>query len=127
MPLEIFTDGACPFCQWMRAKVEPYDTRGELRFRDYNDPATAAGTPYSYDELNREMHARTADGAWHTGFFGWVAILKVLPRWRWLGALLGAPPLRWAGPSFYHLLAANRYRIPGVPRPCDAECRMSPH
>lgn len=126
MPLDVYTDGACPFCQWVRARVEPHDTRGELRFRDYNNPEVAAATPYSFDELSREMHVRSADGRWLSGFFGWTEILKVLPRWRWLGLLLAAPPLRWAGPFLYRLFAANRYRIPGVPKPCDASCHVNP-
>jgi predicted DCC family thiol-disulfide oxidoreductase YuxK len=129
MPLEVYTDGGCPFCRWARAKIEPYDTRGALRFCDYNDPAITASTPYTLEQLGREMHVRTPDRQWHAGFFGWVAVLKVLPRWTWLGTLLGWPPLRWLGPPAYRLLAANRYRLPlpGVPKPCDPACRLETH
>lgn len=122
MPLQVYTDGACPFCRWVRAKVEPYDTRGEVSFRDYNIPEVATESPFSRQEFDREMKVRTPDGHWHGGFFAWTAILKVLPAWRWLGAILAAPPMRWIGPSLYRLIAANRYRIPGIPKPCDGSC-----
>ena len=129
MLVEIFTDGSCPFCLWVRARVEPYDALGQLKFLDYNNPAIAAATPFAHQELAREMHVRTRtspedSGSWSVGFFGWLAILKVLPRWKWLGLLLSAPPLRWMGPPVYRLVAANRYQIPGIPKPCDTFCRV---
>jgi predicted DCC family thiol-disulfide oxidoreductase YuxK len=122
--LQVYTDGACPFCRWVRAKVEPYDTRGELRFLDYNDPQVAAGAPYSLPELDREMHVLTPDGRWSAGFFAWTEVLKVLPAWRWLGALCAVAPLRWIGPPLYRLIARNRDHIPGLPKPCDESCRV---
>ena len=125
--VEIYTDGSCPFCLWVRARVEPYDTLGGLKFLDYNDPAIAAATPFTLPELAREMHVRTHTspedpGSWSAGFWGWLAVLKVLPRWKWLGHLLSAPPLRWFGPPVYRLVAANRYQIPGIPKPCGTFC-----
>ena len=122
MQLQIYTDGACDFCRALRAKVEPYDTRGLLRFLDYNDSDVAATTPFSREELAEQMHVRTPEGRWVKGYFGWIAILKVLPRGKWLGRLLAAPPLRWAGPLLYRAVAANRYRFFGLPPPCDTFC-----
>ncbi len=34
---EVLTDGACPFCQWTRGRIEPFDTAGRLCFLDYNN------------------------------------------------------------------------------------------
>ncbi|HLY66433.1 MAG TPA: DCC1-like thiol-disulfide oxidoreductase family protein, partial [Chloroflexota bacterium] len=86
---EIYLDGSCAFCQWSRAHLEPWDTRGRLRFLDYNDPEVAAETPFSAEELGREMHLREPDGTWTAGFAAWTRILRVLPRFAWLGRLLG--------------------------------------
>src|SRR6266446_6338568 len=97
--IEIYFDGPCAFCQWSRARIEPWDTRGRLRFLDYNDPHVAAQTPYSREELGREMHVRGPDGRWTAGFAGWATILRGLPRLAWLGWLMGVPPLRWLGPN----------------------------
>ncbi len=123
--LIVYHDAACSFCQWAQTRTTRWDTAQRLEFRDYR--AHAAETPFALAELSRHMHVRTPDGRWHVGFFGWGAVLKALPRWRWLGHLLAWPPLRWLGPPGYALVAGNRYRIPrrllrwlGAPEPCLA-------
>ncbi len=109
--LKIYDDGACAFCQWAQARTERWDRDRRLEFRDYNTHGSE--TPFPQEQLSRRMHVQTPDGAWHIGFWGWLEILKALPRWRWLGGLLALPPLRWLGPPVYALVANNRYRIPG--------------
>lgn len=129
--LRIYTDGSCEFCLWARGMVEPHDRNHLLEFRDFNRLEIAAETPYSLSELNRRMYVQTPDGAWHAGFWGWIAILKVIPRYRWLGAILKWIPFRWIGPAIYDFVARNRYRVPkfllkilGVPTPCDEACAL---
>ena len=117
---EVFTDGACPFCQWVRERIEPFDTRNRLRFVDYNDPRVAEHAPFSRAELDREMHVRAPDGAWSAGFAAWVTLLRALPPLAWLGWLLGTPLAERAGPKLYRWVARNRYRLPGSP-PCHGE------
>ncbi len=122
---EIFIDGGCGFCQWARARVEPFDTNNRLRFLDYNDPAVAEQAPFSREELDREVHVRAPDGSWHAGFRAWVVVLRAMPFLRWLGALLGSPLFRNAGPRLYQWVARNRHRLPGSPPPCRAEARKA--
>jgi predicted DCC family thiol-disulfide oxidoreductase YuxK len=119
--LDIYYDGSCGFCQWSRGIIEPWDTRGRLRFLDYNEPEIAALTGLTPDELGREMHVRGPDGAWAAGYAAWVRILRVLPRLAWLGWLLGKPPLRWLGPSVYRWVAGHRSLLPGAPQACTPE------
>jgi predicted DCC family thiol-disulfide oxidoreductase YuxK len=119
--VEIFTDGACPFCLWVRARIEPFDTDSRLHFLDYNDAAVAAQSPFSREELELEMHVRAPDGAWTAGFEGWVTVLRALPLLRWLGWLLSTALFRRAGPRLYRWIARNRYRFPGAPPPCRAD------
>jgi predicted DCC family thiol-disulfide oxidoreductase YuxK len=107
---EVFNDGSCPFCQWIRGHVEPYDTKHRIAFVDYNDPAVAARSPFSVDQLEHEMHVRTPDGDWAAGFAAWVILLRAMPRLAWLGWILGAPPLRWAGPAATRSIASGRPR-----------------
>jgi predicted DCC family thiol-disulfide oxidoreductase YuxK len=125
MPLnstyDVFMDGSCSFCRWSQAKVEPYDTRGRVRFLDYNDPAVAAQAPFSRDELAAEMHVRTPKGAWLKGFEAWTALLRVLPKLSWLGRLANRPPLRWIGPYAYDFVARHRYSLPGAPARCETD------
>jgi predicted DCC family thiol-disulfide oxidoreductase YuxK len=124
----VYTDGSCPFCQWSRQQVERYDVDGRVEFRDYNQPAFSRETPFSDAELETEMHVLSPDRRWYGGFSAWLEVLKVLPRWRWLGRVLASVPFRWIGPSLYRLVARNRYRVPnlilrwmGAPPPCAAE------
>ncbi len=123
---EIFTDGACAFCQWTRAKIEPFDTGKRLRFLDYNDPDVAAQAPFTREELAREMHVRAPDGTWSAGFAAWVVILRALPPLAWLGWLLGTQLFRRLGPKLYLWVARNRYRWPGAPPPCQSETCAAP-
>jgi predicted DCC family thiol-disulfide oxidoreductase YuxK len=115
---DIFLDGSCSFCRWTRAWIEPYDSRGRLRFLDYNDPSIGGQTPYSRAELESEMRVRTPDGIWLTGFEAWLAVLCALPRLAWIGRLANLKPFRRVGPSIYRFVARHRYWIPGVPARC---------
>ncbi len=119
--LDVLTDGACPFCQWTRGRVEPFDTASRLRFLDFNDPHVVAQVPFTRADLSQEMHVRAPDGTWSSGFAAWVVVLRVLPPLGWLGWLLGTRLFRNAGPKIYRWVARNRYHWPGSPPPCRAE------
>ncbi len=114
-------DGSCPFCRAVQEHVEPYDTNHRLNFVDYNDPAVAARAPFPRARLDEEMHVHAAEGSWYAGYFGWVAVLRELPRLAWLGWMMSAPPFRWFGPGIYRWTARHRYRIPGFPAPCPTD------
>jgi predicted DCC family thiol-disulfide oxidoreductase YuxK len=118
---EVFLDGACPFCQWTRAHVEPFDTRRRIEFLDYNEPAIAARAPFPRESLDREMHVRAPGGVWLSGYAAWIALLRVMPKLAWLGWLLGLPPIRWLGPGLYRWAARNRYHFPGSPPRCASD------
>ncbi|HEX8068594.1 MAG TPA: DUF393 domain-containing protein [Pyrinomonadaceae bacterium] len=119
--LEVFTDGQCPLCRWMRARVEPLDTEHRLEWFDYHDPAALArAAPHTPKELAAEMYVRRkADGVWRKGFDAWVEVLAVLPRWRFLAPLLARWPFTALGPPLYAFVANRRYTLFGIPPPCD--------
>src|ERR1700739_3395811 len=94
-PVRVYDDGNCPFCQWAQQTITRWDRDHRLEFRDYNEPGIAAETPFPREQLDKRMHVQTPDGRWHAGFFGWIAVLRVLPRWRWLARAMSAPPIRW--------------------------------
>ncbi|MGH9776187.1 MAG: thiol-disulfide oxidoreductase DCC family protein [Candidatus Acidiferrales bacterium] len=123
--VEVYMDGECPFCRAVQARIEPLDIQHRLAFRDYNDPNVAARAPFARERLDAEMHVRTADGSWHVGYFGWIAVLRELPRLRFLGWLMSLPPTRWIGPSVYRWIARHRYSLPGFPKPChEHSCEL---
>jgi predicted DCC family thiol-disulfide oxidoreductase YuxK len=114
----------------MRARVEPFDRHHRIKWLDYRDPEVLRrAAPYTFQELNEEMHARTPDGRWSGGYWAWVELLRVLPGWRWLAPVLSIWPFTKLGPIFYRLLAARRYKLFGVPPPCDPSgvCALHAH
>ena len=126
--IEVYTDGRCPLCRWMRARVEPHDREARIEWLDYNEPENQLrAAPHTLPELAEEMHVRRPEGTWSKGFEGWLDVLRVLPRWRWLAGVLALWPFRALGPLFYRWLARRRYSLFGIPPPCDAEGVCSLH
>jgi predicted DCC family thiol-disulfide oxidoreductase YuxK len=123
---EIFLDESCSFCRWSREKIEPFDTRGNLRFLDYHDPAVAAQAPFPRSDLDREMYMRTPEGKWLHGFEAWLTVLRVLPKLAWLGRIVSLPPLRWLGHPIYAFIARHRYSLPGAPARCETDTCAPP-
>ena len=125
--LEVYTDGQCNLCRWTRARVEPLDSNHCIEWLDYNDPdVLRRAAPHTREEMAAEMHTRAADGRWAKGYFAWIEVICVLPRWKWLAPILSIRPLTNLGPIFYRWLAAHRYTLLGVPPPCDESgvCRL---
>ena len=121
-------DGRCNLCRWARSHVEPYDRERHIVWLDYNQPeAQRRAAPHTLAELAEEMHVRRSDGVWTKGYYGWLDVLAVLPRWRLLSRLLALRPFTRLGPVFYRWLARRRYSLFGVPPPCDPEGACSLH
>ncbi|HEU5239267.1 MAG TPA: DUF393 domain-containing protein [Pyrinomonadaceae bacterium] len=119
--IEVYTDGNCNLCRWMRARVEPLDSDRRIRWLDYNDPEILKrAAPHTREEMAESMHARLANGNWRNGYFAWIEVIRVLPRWRWLVLILSVWPFTKLGPIFYRWLAKRRYTLFGVSPPCDA-------
>ena len=119
--LEVYTDGHCNLCRWMRARVEPLDRDQRIEWLDYNDPdILKRAAPNTREAMAEEMHARRANGQWFRGYFAWIEVIRVLPRWKWLVPIMSVWPFTRLGPIFYHWLASRRYTLFGVPPPCDA-------
>lgn len=106
----------------MRARVEPLDRDRRIEWLDYNEPQNQRrAAPHTRAALAEEMHVRRTDGTWSKGFGGWLDVLRVLPRWRWLARVLARQPFTTLGPVFYRWLASRRYKLFGIPPPCDAD------
>ena len=124
--IEVYFDGACGLCLASRRWAEARDARHCLRFHDFCDPDEAASLPVEASVLAEEMVVKTESGAVSRGFAAWRLVLGALPRWRWLACALGAPPLRWIGPSLYRFVARHRRWFPmAVSGGCDdGACRV---
>ncbi|MEJ7616743.1 MAG: DUF393 domain-containing protein [Pyrinomonadaceae bacterium] len=129
--IEAYTDGSCPLCRWVRARVDWLDRDGRILWLDYHDPLVRAerGVPFTPVEMGDEMYVRRlSDHGWAKGFDAWLEILRVLPMfWKFVGRVLRLRPLSALGPYVYRWVAAHRYTLFGVPPPCDASgvCSLS--
>jgi predicted DCC family thiol-disulfide oxidoreductase YuxK len=119
--IEVYTDGNCNLCRWVREQVEPLDRNHHLEWLDYNDPEIRQrAAPHTLEQMAEEMHVRTPAGLWKKGYFAWIEVVRVLPRWKWLVPIMSMWPFTKLGPVFYRWLASRRYTLFGVPPPCDA-------
>jgi len=109
---EVFYDGACPLCRASRRWAEPHDSNRRLVFCDLNDPAAVRPAPTRGEGLADALWVRLPGGDVVSGFAGWLAVLRALPRWRFLARVLGLPPVRWAGPPVYRFVARHRHALP---------------
>ena len=92
--------------------MERRDPARRLVFRDLCDSA-AASLPAPPERLREAMWVRLPEGGLVSGFAGWVAVLRALPRWRLFADILELPPIRWAGPVLYRVVARHRHRLAG--------------
>lgn len=126
--LEVYTDGQCPLCRWMRAKVEPRDRFKRIKWLDYRDAEVQSQTPYTFEQLDKEMYARQIlNGRWSAGYGAWLDVLRQLPRWRFVAPALSLWPFTSLGRHIYRWLAKRRYKLFGVPPPCDTDGLCSLH
>ena len=117
-PLLVF-DGDCGFCtsakDWMLARLDP--------------GLAVEAVPYQWTELAPLGLSRdaAAQRVWLVGdslrlgggrAIAWLLRHARTRRWRVLGAIAGAPVLRWGTELGYRLIAANRHRLPGGTPAC---------
>jgi len=123
--LEVFFDGACPFCAREVRFLRRLDRRRQVLFTDISEPGFSpdrAGVPW--DALMARIHARPADGT----------LVQGVEVFRRIYALLGFGPLVAVTrlPGLSHLLdaayawfARNRMRLAG--RCEDGSCGRTGH
>jgi predicted DCC family thiol-disulfide oxidoreductase YuxK len=93
-PIEVFFDGACPVCA---REIAFYRDRPGAEGLCWVD-AAQAGPGALAPGLTREaalarLHVRRADGSLVSGAAAFAEIWRRVPGFRWLGRLLGVPPL----------------------------------
>ncbi|MDB1086595.1 DUF393 domain-containing protein [Streptomyces sp. ACA25] len=110
-------DGDCGFCttsaRFVERRIRP---RAEVTARQFTDLEALGVSP---ERAEHELLWVTPTG---TVYGGAQAVAKLLLSggggWAVAGALLQLPPLRWAGPPAYRLVADHRQQMPGGTPAC---------
>jgi len=87
----VYFDGACPLCRAEIAHYAAQDGAAALCFRDVAHSPGPLGPGLTREQAMARFHVRSADGALLSGAAAFVAIWRLLPRWRWAARLAGLP------------------------------------
>lgn len=95
-PPTVYFDGGCPVCT---REVSMYRRQPGADAVQWVDVAHCSASDLGGD-LTREaamarLHLRRPDGSLVSGAQAFTSLWQVLPRWAWLGRLLGAGPGLW--------------------------------
>ena len=110
-PTRVLYNDACPVC---RTEIRHYARYAEthalpLRFEDLN-AGDLADWGLSADDAARRLHV-LKDGQLHAGIDGFLVLWAQMPRYRWLGRLVGLPGIRQLASAAYDwVLAPVIYR-----------------
>ncbi len=114
----VLYDGVCVLCsRWFRF-VAKRDTERKLLFTAIqSDYGRALALRLGIDPDNPETNAVLLDGEVYLRSDSALAVLSVLPMWRWTRVFKTVPkPLR---DGVYLMIARNRYRLFGRRAACD--------
>jgi predicted DCC family thiol-disulfide oxidoreductase YuxK len=112
-----YYNGACPIC---RFEIEHYKNGpdgGAVRWHDLgDDPEALAPLGIDRAAAKRRLHVRDEAGEMHSGVDAFILIWQRMPRYRWLGRLVGRQPVRPLAALLYDNVLApllfhwNRWR-----------------
>jgi predicted DCC family thiol-disulfide oxidoreductase YuxK len=94
--LTVWYNTKCPVCDagidWQRNKLLALVRAGTLEFKDINEaPDALAAYGAGIDDIRRRLHATDKAGRLIVGADVAIALWRLTPGERWLGALLGNP------------------------------------
>ena len=109
----LYFDGACPVCSREVAMDQRQPGADGVRWVDVAQcEASDLGTGLTREAAMARLHLRRPDGSLVSGAQAFTALWKTLPRWSWLGRLLGSGPGLWLLESGYRnfLFLRRRWR-----------------
>ena len=123
--LTVYYDELCVLCS---AEINHYKKQAgsdQIRFVDITsdsfNPKAEGIDPYL---AHKVMHAKSGDGKILTKMESFIAIWKLLPKYRWLYDLSGVKPIRLLMDAGYVVFATVR---PYLPKKNKADCQDSPY
>jgi len=105
----VFYDGACPVCRREIAHYQRSAGADAVAWIDATScPPEAFGPGLSREAALARMHVRGADGRLVSGAAAFALLWQALPRWRWLGRLVGSRPVLPLAEALYRLFLRLR-------------------
>jgi predicted DCC family thiol-disulfide oxidoreductase YuxK len=123
----VYFDGLCRLCS---AEIEHYrrqEGADKISFVDITaqnfDPLREGLDPHA---VHKVLHVRSSAGEIKTGVDAFVEIWSTLPKFNWLGKVVGVKPVRWIAELGYIGFATLRPFLPRKKDPCAASpyCEM---
>lgn len=105
----LYFDGACPVCSREVAMYRRQPGADRLRWIDVAHCEVGdLGTGLTREAAMARLHWRQPDGSLVSGAQAFTALWRTLPRWSWLGRLLGSGPGLWLLESSYRAFLVVR-------------------
>jgi predicted DCC family thiol-disulfide oxidoreductase YuxK len=106
-PSTVYFDGGCPVCS---REVAMYRRGAEaVRWVDVGQcSASDLGDGLSREAALARLHLRREDGTLVSGAEAFTTLWRALPRWAWLGRLLGTPATLWLMEAGYRMFLRVR-------------------
>ena len=92
----VYYDGACPVCSREVAMYQRQPGADGVQWVDAARCGAAdLGAGLTREAAMARLHLRRADGSLVHGARAFTSLWRALPRWAWLGRVLGAGPSLW--------------------------------
>ncbi|MEO8937132.1 MAG: DUF393 domain-containing protein [Burkholderiaceae bacterium] len=92
----VYFDGGCPVCSREVAMYRRQPGAEAVQWIDVTHCAAAElGEGLTRDAAMARLHLRRPDGSLVSGARAFTGLWRVLPRWAWLGRVLGNGPGLW--------------------------------
>jgi len=92
----VYFDGGCPVCSREVAMYQRQPGADALQWVDVaRCGANDLGSGLTREAAMARLHLRRPDGSLVSGAQAFTSLWRVLPRWAWLGRMLGAGPGLW--------------------------------
>lgn len=114
--ITVFYDGSCPRCVKDRANYERLDPNHQSLvewFDITHQDETLRQLGIDPNLALTELHIRNSDGSILSELDAYRVLMARVPRYRWLGWLIGLPIIRPLTSRFYHWLVIRRLKKQG--------------
>ncbi|MGC6498605.1 MAG: thiol-disulfide oxidoreductase DCC family protein [Henriciella sp.] len=109
LPFTIFYDGSCPLCRREIGFYQKQIGADQLTWQDVSRIRSGDVVEgLSCETAMARFHIRTEQGDLVQGGLAFALLWQKLPRFRWLGLIAAARPLRWALQGGYRLFLPLR-------------------